>query len=204
MNIDIASRYISAFGSVMVANDYDYRNNQSNEDYGIETFTSESEDFEDITIGYDGKELKFGFQNFKTYGTSQVEVLPGQSESSKIFAPPPLVSFSREKNLIITQLNGDSVEVVERWNNNAWEIKMQGILIDMKNHHYPTNEVEKLVRMFNYNNVLEVSGTQFYEKGIDFMYVKSIDINGVEGFADTVQFSLNARSIKDIGFKLNE
>src|SRR5690606_34207545 len=108
------------------------------------------------------------------------------------------------KNLIITPLNGDGMEVVERWNNDAWEIKMQGILIDRENHHYPTDDVEKLVRFFNYNNVIEVSGTQFYEKGIDFMYIRSIDIEGVEGFADTIKFALNARSIRDLGFKLNE
>lgn len=192
MNIDIASRYVAAFGNSAITSVVPQIG-----DYNMGTYTADTTDFEDVTIKYDEKELKFAYKLLHAHSTAK-------KEDKSIFAPPLIIGFSREKNLIITPLNGDGMEVVERWNNQPWDISIQGILIDMEEHHYPTDKVEKLRRMFDYNNVLEVSGQLFYEKGIDFMYVKSISINGVEGFQDTVQFSIQARSITDIGFSIAE
>lgn len=192
MNIDIASRYVAAFGNSAITSVVPQIG-----DYNMGTYTADTTDFEDVTIKYDEKELKFAYKLLYAHSTAK-------KEDKSIFAPPLIIGFSREKNLIITPLNGDGMEVVERWNNQPWDISIQGILIDMEEHHYPTDKVEKLRRMFDYNNVLEVSGQLFYEKGIDFMYVKSISINGVEGFQDTVQFSIQARSITDIGFSIAE
>lgn len=203
MIIDVAERYVSAFGNNVVSGNLRKYTGANTQSYGFGLYTPNAPDFEDVTIKYEDKVLKFGYKILYDGGTIRNNIKVQQADKT-IFAPPLIIGFSREKNLIITPLNGDGMEVVERWNNQPWDINIQGILIDDSERHYPTDKVEKLRRMFDYNNVLEVSGQLFYEKGIDFMYVKSISIDGVEGFPDTVRFSLSARSIKDIGFKINE
>jgi hypothetical protein len=203
MIIDITERYVSAFGNNVVSGNLRKYSSANTQIYGFETYMPDASDFEDVTIKYDDKVLKFGYEILYNGGTLRNNIKVSPSEKV-IFAPPLICGFSREKNLIITPLNGDGMEVVERWNNAPWDINIQGILIDANEHHYPTEKIERLRKLFDYNNVLEVSGQQFYEKGIDFMYVKSINIEGVEGFPDTVKFSLSARSIRDIGFKMNE
>lgn len=194
--IDIAQRYVSAFGLFGFDQSSAGRVKQENGSLKFEQYAEGDRTFEDVTFRYEDKELKFAAFPFVASASG--------ASSLNVIAPPPMISFSREKTLVITPLNDESVEVVERWNNNAWEIKIQGLLIDMDNHNYPTDLVEKVRRMFEYNNVIEVSGTQFYEKNIDFVYFKGIEVSGVSGYPDTVQFSISARSIRDIGFKIGE
>ncbi len=63
-------------------------------------------------------------------------------------------------------------------------------------------KVEQLCRLFEYNNTIAVVGQQFYEKNIKNIYLKDVSITLVEGFQDTMQFTLNASSINEVGFTL--
>ena len=53
-----------------------------------------------------------------------------------ILAPPPMLSFQRDKNIIKTAVDGSDSEVVESFGCKSWEITIEGILVDMENHQY--------------------------------------------------------------------
>jgi hypothetical protein len=196
--IDLSNRFSQAFGIVGAAQSASTILVLKKGEYKFQRFdNSIDSDFEDVTFKYSDKVLNFANLPFvKTTDAS------GIAQSETVLAPPPLLMFSKQKKLIITPLNEDGVEVIERWNNDAWEVRIQGLLIDASEHRYPTTLVERIVKLFDYNNVIGVSGTQFYEKGIDFLYLLNVEVTGVVGFEDTVQYSITARSIKDVGFKL--
>ncbi|AQY22975.1 DUF6046 domain-containing protein [Riemerella anatipestifer] len=156
--------------------------------YNVEFFDDFNSDIETVRIKHHNTEMIFG------------DVMTSNGKS--IFAPPLMMSFSREKNIIETETNGEDNVVVERWGTQPWNIEIRGILIDLENRQYPSDQIRELHHLFKINDVLEVFGVQFEEKDIDNIYLKDISINVTEGFSDTVQFSLSATSIKEISWNL--
>ena len=186
--LDLASRYGRALGIVLSSEGM----NQvviTKEDnkYQVETF-GEATNFEEITMEYENTRLVFN------------SFIGG--EQSTVFAPPPILSFSRSKKLIETETNGSTI--VERWNTNEWEITIQGILVDIENHNYPDSQIQQIVTLFEHNDIIKVVGAQFYDKGIDSIYIDSISINPKEGYSDTVAYTLSAKSVKEATFNLLE
>lgn len=119
-----------------------------------------------------------------------------------IFAPPLLMGFSQDKSLIETEVNDDDPIIVERWGTKPWDITINGLLIDLDNRVYPTDEIRRLNKNWKYNGVVNVVGLQFEERDIDSLYFRSISFTAVEGYQDTVQFTINASSIKAVNFTL--
>nr|DAM98475.1 MAG TPA: hypothetical protein [Caudoviricetes sp.] len=186
--LDLASRYGRALGIVLSSEGM----NQvviTKEDnkYQVETF-GEATNFEEVTMEYENTRLVFN------------SFIGG--EQSTVFAPPPILSFSRSKKLIETETNGSTI--VERWNTNEWEITIQGILVDIENHNYPDSQIQQIVTLFEHNDIIKVVGAQFYDKGIDSIYIDSISINPKEGYSDTVAYTLSAKSAKEVTFNLLE
>ena len=186
--LDLASRYGRALGIVLSSEGI----NQvviTKEDnkYQVETF-GETTNFEEVTMEYENTHLVFN------------SFIGG--EQSTVFAPPPILSFSRSKKLIETETNGSTI--VERWNTNEWEITIQGILVDIENHNYPDSQIQQIVTLFEHNDIIKVVGAQFYDKGIDSIYIDSITINPKEGYSDTVAYTLSAKSAKEVTFNLLE
>ncbi|WP_424653497.1 DUF6046 domain-containing protein [Capnocytophaga sputigena] len=186
--LDLASRYGRALGIVLSSEGI----NQvviTKEDnkYQVETF-GETTNFEEVTMEYENTRLVFN------------SFIGG--EQSTVFAPPPILSFSRSKKLIETETNGSTI--VERWNTNEWEITIQGILVDIENHNYPDSQIQQIVTLFEHNDIIKVVGAQFYDKGIDSIYIDSITINPKEGYSDTVAYTLSAKSAKEVTFNLLE
>ncbi|SHK69752.1 DUF6046 domain-containing protein [Epilithonimonas mollis] len=187
--INLAARYAAAFGAIAVSNALNkVVVFQDDNKYNIEVYDEVDTTFEAVEFQFDGKKILFN------------GMLMG--DDSSIFAPPLMMDFAREKNLIVTDVSGGDAEVIERWGTRPWNIDIKGILIDTSGRQYPTEKIEELSRFFDYNNVVEVVGQQFYEKNIDSIYIKSINITPLEGFTDTVQFSLTASSIKEVTWTL--
>ncbi|MFJ1492644.1 DUF6046 domain-containing protein, partial [Capnocytophaga canis] len=155
--------------------------------YGVDYFSNDS-DFQKVIFEYDKTKLEFN------------SMINGGETS--VFAPPPTLSFSRQKNLVETEINGSDTVVIERWGTKQWDISVQGILVDMDDHRYPDSEIQKIVQLFEHNGIIKVVGEQFYDKGIDSIYIQSVDIRGVEGYSDTIQYTISAKSIKEVGFNL--
>jgi hypothetical protein len=187
--IDLASRYAAAFG-IVKASEMMAAVSLTKEDnkYQVDFFDDFNPITEDVRLKYEGNELRF------------FSMLSG--DSSSVFAPPLMMDFRREKDLVVTETNGDDNVIVERWGTRPWEISMRGILIDVENRQYPSDQVRKLHRLFKHNNVVEVVGVLFEEKDIDMIYFKDVSITPLEGFSDSVQFSFTASSIKEVNWSL--
>lgn len=192
VTINLSKRYAAAFGTLAATNKPNAATVKKNSNgYSFDFYAQNKTDFENIVFKFQSKTLEFGSIPFIN-----------NSSNAHVLAPPPLVSFSRQKKHIITDINGGEDEVVERWNTRQYEIRMRGLLIDLENHQYPENKVTELNQFFEYNGVVAVSGTQFFDKSISNMYLKGFEITGVQGFEDTLQYTITAKAIKAVSFTL--
>lgn len=191
ITIDLAARYAAAFGMMAAGKAIErvFVEKKANNDYSFETYPQVSPTFEYIKMEVPGLEA-LEFYN----------VL--HSDTGIYFAPPLLMGFSQEKSLIETEVNDDDPVIVERWGTKPWDITINGLLIDLENRVYPTDEIRRLNQNWKYNGVVKVVGTQFEELDIDSLYFRSISFTRVEGYSDTVQFTINASSIKAVNFTL--
>lgn len=113
----------------------------------------------------------------------------------KFLAPPLMVSFSRDKNVVRTAIDRSEIEVIEHFGLKPWSVKIQGILIDMEEHQYPQSAVQKVHEMFSAWGTYKVSGTIFQDLAIHQLFFDSdFEIGFIEGYADTVKFSVSAIS----------
>lgn len=190
ITIDLASRYAAAFGMMAAGKliDKAFLEKKSENEYGFE--------FSQPTVNFD----------YSKFEIPELEPLEFDSilygDQGQIFAPPLLMSFSQEKSLIETEVNDDDPVIVERWGTKPWDITINGLLIDLNNRVYPSDEIRRLNQNWNYNGVVKVVGTQFEELDIDTIYFRSISFTRTEGYSDTIQFSINASSIKAVNFTL--
>ncbi|MBW7838460.1 MAG: hypothetical protein H3C36_02225 [Chitinophagaceae bacterium] len=188
--INLAARYAAVFGA-MAIQDKAYRNAvmmREDNDYKVELYPKYDGEVGNVKLEWDGQELEFN--NVFIIGESQY------------FAAPPIVSFTRKKNLITTEISGSDSVVVERWGTAPWGITFTILLIDLDNHQYPSEWIRTVSELFDYNGVIRVNGVQFEEKNIDSVYLEDIDIAPVKDFSDTIQVTLRAQSIKEVFFNL--
>ncbi|OWP76840.1 DUF6046 domain-containing protein [Flavobacterium oreochromis] len=191
ITIDLLSRYAAAFGMMAAGKAIEkvFIDKTGNKDYSFETFPLQESNVEYVKMVVpDLEPLEFS------------AILHGDKGS--LFAPPMLIGFSQEKSLIETEVNDDDPVVIERWGTKPWDITMNGLLIDLENRIYPSDEIRRLNQNWKYNGVVKVIGKQFEERDIDSLYFKSISFTSVEGYQDTVQFTINASSIKAVNFTL--
>ncbi|MEO6176777.1 MAG: DUF6046 domain-containing protein [Flavobacterium circumlabens] len=124
-------------------------------------------------------------------------------EYDTVFATPPMLSFSRQKKLIITSIdNVDDIEVVERYNTSPYDIEWKGLLIDMINHTFPADRLKQLNEIFKFNGIWNVSSEIFDALEITAVYIQEVQIDFVEGFEDTIAYSFKMRAIKDLEYQL--
>ena len=189
--INLAARYIAAFGMVQASkyiNDVVITNEENK--YKIDYFDDFNPETETVRIAHSSMELVFG--------DTLLEV------GNSVFAPPLMMTFTKEKALIETETNGDDNVIIERWTTKPWEIEIKGILIDLENRQYPSDKIRELHQLFKINDILDAYGIQFEEKDIEAIYLKSLSITPTEGFADTVQFSLSVSAIKSVSWTLDQ
>ncbi len=191
IRIDLVSRYAAAFGMMAAGKGIEkvFVEKKSEKDYGFETYP-----FVDSGVEY---------SKFEIPGLEPLEfdaILHG--DKGFIFAPPLLLGFSQEKSLIETEVNDDNPIVIERWGTKPWDININGLLIDLENRVYPSFEIRRLNQNWKYNGVVKAIGKQFEELDIDTIYFRSISFTRVEGYQDTVQFTINASSINAVNFTL--
>lgn len=158
--------------------------------YNAELYPQPDWSFVEMVMKYEGKELNFSIGS-----------LNGETEG--IFAPPPLMRFRRTKNISVTVVDGgDEAEIVENFGVNSWDIELNGVLVDMDGHTYPGDKVKRLSEFFAINDVIDVACPLLLDMGIKSIYFKEQSFEPVEGFPDTVKYSLIAKSIKPALFSL--
>jgi len=192
--INLAARYAAAFGIVAVSNAINTAVISRDENkYSVDVYDDLDPAFEDVILKY-----KVGNEEFPFKFSAMLE---GDGNGT-IYAPPLMINFSREKNLIETPISGGDGVVVERWGTKPWNVDIKGVLIDVENRSYPKSKIQQLNEIFEQNGVLTVIGDQFDDKNIKSIYLKDVSITPIEGFQDTIQFSLQASSIKEVTYTL--
>ena len=139
--------------------------------------------FDEIGLQYGNEEYYFAYRPFS-------------SDYSNIFATPPMLSLKRAKKLVITPIDNSDIEVVERYGTEPWEITWRGLLIDMENHQFPLDKMEALNRIFEANHEWSVFSDILYKVGVDTVYIRDIGFDFVEGYEDTIAYTMTTRSIR--------
>lgn len=158
--------------------------------YSTDLYAEQDWSWAEMTLKYKDTKLEFsvGSLNENTEG---------------VFAPPPLMRFRRTKNLTITTIDGgDEAEVVENFGVNSWDIDLNGLIVDLNEHAYPGEKVKQLVKFFEINDAIDVACPLLLDMGIKSLYFKEQSIEPVEGFPDSIKYSLVAKSIKPALFSL--
>lgn len=121
---------------------------------------------------------------------------------SGVLAPPPMLTFTRDKNIITTAVDGSDAVIVESFGAKAWDITMEGILIDMQHHTYPANEMRQLREMFEANTTFEVWDSDLLaDLEIEQVYIEKLsELKVLEDYPDTVKFKMTLKSIKPVEF----
>lgn len=196
VTIELTGRFDAAFG--FLARNIVPRSVAINP-YQMQTFDEGDSEFENVTLEYQREGADTTTLNFSSF-----PFVRGGSNGAleSIVAPPPLIEFSRDKVQVTTPINNSGDEVLEHWNTQQYNIRMRGILVDMDNHTRPSDLVTMIHRLFEYNGVIDATGTQFFELEIAYIYLKNVQINSVVGYPDTVQYTLQAKATREVGFTL--
>lgn len=202
-DVDILRRYKSAHGFIaanaetlfnaglfaagIAYNNSRYQQNTNESDYkGLAVRRVAEYSFADIELRHGDRSLVFALGSLV-------------SETENVIAPPPLISFKRSKNLTVTTIDqgGDDSEIVEFFSLKSYDITFKGVLVDMDEHQYPASKVKELTRFFEINDTIEIISPLFQDMGIDSIYFTDLsNFEPVEGFPDTVRFTIQAKSIK--------
>jgi hypothetical protein len=204
--IDISERFLAGFGFLakniaprLLKVGYNGKFIYGN----IDVYSESSRTFDELYLSGNGFNIKFGAMPFLSGNFGLLsDVISKDQVTDNVFAPPPMISFSRSKNIKTTEITNSDVEVVENFGNKSWSIKIQGILVDMENHLYPSKWVKTLNKVFEINKPYEVASNIFADHGIEWIYFTNIDSSGIQGYEDTWKFTLTARSIKPVEFEL--
>jgi hypothetical protein len=112
-------------------------------------------------------------------------------------APPLLPEFGREKIVVRSAIDRSDNEVIENFGMRSYEVSLQGILIDVSGHQYPSELVKAVHEMFEAPGTYNVESQVFLDHNItEVFFDKGFKTSFVEGFADTVKFSVNAIATK--------
>jgi len=196
--INLSARYAAAFGVASLV-DVVKKELKPKKMYDVDYYQERSSDFEKVSF-----EINLTEKDGKRYDEKLEFSSVLKGEQGNIFAPPLMINFSQDKTLIETEVNDDDAVVIERWGTKPWNIEIKGLLIDLDNRIYPSDEIKRLNTFWSKNTIIVVSGLQFEERQIDAIYFKSIEFTPLEGFQDTIQFSAQANSIKSVAFTLSK
>lgn len=190
--IDLYGRFSSAFG--FVAANIRTRTQPHGTPSGVEVYVADAT-FADLKLksAKDGK--VYEFRNTILSDTD-----------NGIFAPPPMLKFDREKKITATTIAGSDNVVVEDFGLGQWEITLDGLLIDMDAHQYPTAKMQKFRQMFETSDVFDVLECQVMtDLGINALYFTKVDnLSVLENYPDTVKYQLKAKSIQPPEFTISD
>jgi hypothetical protein len=122
--------------------------------------------------------------------------LKRNQESENLFiAPPPMVTFYRDKNVVRTPIDRSENEVIEYFGLKPFEMRFQGILVDTEEHQYPKDLLIAINEMFTAPGTYCVEGDIFNDLGItEIFFDGGFEISFVEGYADTIKYNVRAIS----------
>ena len=125
---------------------------------------------------------------------------------SGIFAAAPMLKFDRSKKITATAIAGSDNVVVEDFGLEPWTITMDGLLIDLDAHQYPTAKMQTFRQMFETPDIFDVLECRLMrDLGIYALYFEKVDsLSVLEDYPDTVKYTLKAKSIQPPEFTISD
>ena len=192
MTIDLYARFSSAFG--YVAANMRTRTQPHDTPTGVEVFVADAT-FADLKIksAKDGK--VYEFRNTILSDTD-----------NGIFAPPPMLKFDRKKKITATAIAGSDNVVVEDFGLEQWSITLDGLLVDMETHQYPTAKMQRFRQLFETPDTYDVLECQVMtDLGINALYFTEVNNLAVlENYPDTIKYQLKAKSMLPPEFSVSD
>lgn len=195
MTFDLASRFKNAFGFVALKADEKSNILKTTNANGLSVFELDDDSVFDEVTFYD----KVEGDNF---AFSWKSVSENDEQLTSVLASPPMFQFRRSKKLIVTPIDNSDTEVVERYATRSWLLTMKGLLIDMEEHNFPLDKLEKLNELFEKNKIWNVASEICQALKIESVYFDDIDIRFIEGYEDTIAYTIMAHSIKPLEYQL--
>lgn len=106
----------------------------------------------------------------------------------------PMVDISRAKKIVETEINGGPGEVVELISSKHWDVRLRGLLVDMQHHQFPLDQLQQLNDLFDVADTFKVESELLNAMGIMEVYFKDFAPQFLEGFRDTIGFTLTGKS----------
>ncbi len=197
MIFDFAQRYKSAFGFVAANVSSRLEEQQfgdvvkQGDSYGLDIYTRAETTFDEVKLYNGTGEYLFAYRTMADQYTG-------------VFATPPMLSLRRSKRLIVSVIDNTDTEVVERYATEPWEITFRGLLIDMVDHQFPLDKLETINKIFEQNSIWNVSSEILNKVGVEAVYIKTADIDFIEGYEDTIAYTMTMRSIKPMEYQLRK
>lgn len=192
MIFDFSGRVQAAFGFVTAAASrvlYDklFGEVVKESNLNVDVYLSGKEaTFDEITLRYNNSEsYYFAYRSFS-------------DDYSNIFATPPMLSMKRAKRLVITPIDNSDIEVIERYGTEPWEITWRGLLIDMENHEFPIDKLDAINKIFEANREWTVDSEILRKVGVETIYITDISIDFVEGYEDTIAYTMTTRALRSL------
>lgn len=197
MIFDFASRFKTAFGFVAgnvasrLASTGFGDVQKVGDNYGLTVYNGRDAAFDEVTLkkGVNGPSYLFAYRSLA-------------EDYNNVFATPPMLRMSRAKRLVVSVIDNSDLEVVERYSTEPWEISLRGLLIDMVNHEFPLDKLQTMNEIFEVNSIWTVSSEIINAIGVDAIYIKDIEIEFVEGYEDTIAYTMTTRAIKPLEYQL--
>ena len=186
MTFDFLERFKTAF-NYLPTSLIDRMSNKTNS-LNIKFLEVDDDDFDDVILSYGKKEYLFAFRD----------------DYSDVFATPPMLSIKKGKKIVQTDVDNSDAIVVESSYLNPYEISWKGLIIDMENHTFPLNKLKTLNEIFDANHEWEVASKILNKLKIYAVYMKSINIEFIEGYEDTIAYTLNLKSIEPVGSQITQ
>lgn len=115
-----------------------------------------------------------------------------------LFPNEPLITISGAKRLIETPSAGGEQEVIEHIATGHYQIKIQGMLINMDSDDQPEVEIRKIRSLYESRQSLEIKSPLLNLFNINFFAFKTINWPGLEGHQAMQGYEINGRSDKII------
>lgn len=124
------------------------------------------------------------------------------SDNTSVLATPPMMSIKRAKKLTITPIDHTEIEVVERYATEPYSIEWRGLLIDMENHQFPIDKMREINNIFEFNGIWNITSEILQAVGVNSVFIQDVSFDFVEGYEDTISYTMSLRSIKPLEYQL--
>jgi hypothetical protein len=120
------------------------------------------------------------------------------------FPIEPLVSVSGSKHIVETKITGVKMPIVEEVAMETYKVTIKGVYINEENDNYPYREVARLPWLLEKRGALPVVNELLRVFGIDYLVIKDIRCDGIEGHQSMQWYVIEAVATRPLELEIKE